>query len=74
VVSGRDGELPSYDELAAVVVGRTARLDELSGRIGVLEADNARLVAENEALRAENGWVTDAGYVISGDVGADASV
>jgi transposase len=54
VVSGRDGELPSYDELAAVVVGLTARLDELSVRIGVLEADNARLVVENEALRAEN--------------------
>lgn len=36
------------------MVGLTARLDELSGRIGVLEADNARLVAENEALRAEN--------------------
>jgi transposase len=54
VVSGPDGELPSYDELAAVVVGLTARLDELSVRIGELEADNARLVAENEALRAEN--------------------
>jgi transposase len=54
VVPGRDGELPSYDELAAVVVGLTARLDELSARIGLLEADNARLDAENEALRAEN--------------------
>jgi transposase len=54
VVSGRGGELPSYDELAAVVVGLTARLDELAGRIGGLEADNARLVAENEALCAEN--------------------
>jgi hypothetical protein len=43
VVAGRGGELASYDELAAVVVGLTARLDELSGRIGVLEADNSCL-------------------------------
>src|SRR5436853_2580467 len=51
---GRGGESPSYDELAAVVVGLTARLDELSVRVGVLEADNARLVVENTALRQEN--------------------
>lgn len=50
----RDGELGSYDELAAVVVGLTARLDEFSRRIGELEAVNAGLVAENEALRVEN--------------------
>jgi transposase len=54
VVTGRDGELPSYDELAAAVVGLTARLDELSVRTGELEADNVWLVAENEALRAQN--------------------
>lgn len=36
------------------MVGLTARLDELSARVGVLEADNTRLVAENEALRTEN--------------------
>jgi hypothetical protein len=29
VVAGRNGERPSYDELAVVVVGLTARLDEL---------------------------------------------
>ena len=50
----RGGESPSYDELAAVVVGLTARLDELSVRVGGLEADNARLVVENAALRQEN--------------------
>ena len=54
MLPGRGGESPSYDELAAVVVGLTARLDELSVRVGVLEADNARLVAENTALRQEN--------------------
>jgi transposase len=54
VVTGRDGELPSYDELAAAVVRLTARLDELAVRTGELEADNVRLVAEKEALRAEN--------------------
>jgi transposase len=54
VVPGRGGESPSYDELAAVVVGLTARLDELSVRVGGLEADNARLVVENTALRQEN--------------------
>jgi transposase len=54
VVPGRGGERPSYDELAAVVVGLTARLDDLSVRVGGLEADNARLVAENTALREEN--------------------
>jgi transposase len=54
VVPGRDGESPSYDELAAVVVALTARLDELSVRVGGLEADNARLVAENSELRQEN--------------------
>jgi regulator of replication initiation timing len=48
------GDRPSYDELAAVVVGLTARLDELAGRIGEAEADNARLVAENVGLRDEN--------------------
>jgi transposase len=32
----------------------TARLDELSVRVGGLEADNARLVVENAALRQEN--------------------
>jgi len=46
VVPGQGGERPSYDELAAVVVGLTARLEELSARIGDLEADNARLAAE----------------------------
>jgi transposase len=50
----RGGERPSYDELAVVVVGLTARLDELSVRVGGLEADNTRLVAENTALRQEN--------------------
>ena len=54
MMPGRGGESPSYDELAAVVVGLTARLDELSVRVGVLEADNARLVVENTALRQEN--------------------
>ena len=54
MVPGRGGERPSYDELAAVVVGLTARLDELAVRVGDLEADNARLVAENTALRQEN--------------------
>jgi len=54
VVPGRDGERPSYDELAAVVVGLTARLDELAVRVSGLEADNARLIAENTALRREN--------------------
>jgi transposase len=54
VVPGRGGERPSYDELAAVVVGLTARLDELSVRVSGLEADNARLVAENTVLREEN--------------------
>jgi transposase len=54
VVPGRGGERPSYDELAAVVAGLTARLDELAVRIGDLEADNARLVAENTVLREEN--------------------
>jgi transposase len=54
VVPGQGGERPSYDELAAVVVALTARLDELSVRVSDLEADNVRLVAENEALRAEN--------------------
>lgn len=54
MVSGRGGERPSYDELAAVVVGLTARLDELAVRVSDLEADNARLVAENTALRQEN--------------------
>ena len=54
MVPGRGGERPSYDELAAVVVGLTARLDELSVRVSDLEADNARLVAENTALRREN--------------------
>lgn len=29
-------------------------LEELSGRVGRLDADNARLAAENEALRAQN--------------------
>ena len=48
------GERPSYDELAAVVVGLTSRLDDLFARVGGLEADNARLVAESTALRAEN--------------------
>jgi transposase len=54
VVPGRGGERPSYDELAAVVVGLTARLDELFVRVGDLESDNARLVAENTALWEEN--------------------
>jgi transposase/regulator of replication initiation timing len=54
VALGRGGERPSYDELAAVVVGLTARLDELAVRVGDLEADNAGLVAENTALRGEN--------------------
>jgi regulator of replication initiation timing len=54
VVPGRGGERPSYDELAAVVVGLTARLDELAVRVSDLEADNARLVAENTVLRREN--------------------
>jgi transposase len=54
VVPGRGGERPSYDELAAVVVGLTARLDELSVRVGVLETENAGLVAENTALQQEN--------------------
>ena len=54
VVPGRGDERPSYDELAAVVVGLTARLDELAVRVGDLEADNARLVAENTVLRREN--------------------
>jgi transposase len=54
VVPGRGGERPSYDELAAVVVGLTARLDEIAVRVGDLETDNARLVAENTALRQEN--------------------
>jgi hypothetical protein len=54
VVPGRGGESPSYDELAAVVVGLTARLDELSARVGDLESDSTRLVAENTALREEN--------------------
>ena len=54
MVPGRDGERPSYDELAAVVVGLTARLDELAVRVSGLEADNARLIAENTALRREN--------------------
>jgi hypothetical protein len=51
VVLGRGGERPFCDELAAVVVGLTARLDELSVRVGDMEADNTRLVAENTALR-----------------------
>jgi transposase len=54
VVPGWGGERPSYDELAAVVVALTARLDELSVRVGNLESDNAMLVAENAALREEN--------------------
>jgi transposase len=54
VVPGRGGERPSYDELAVVVVGLTARLDELAVRVSDLEADNARLVSENTALRQEN--------------------
>jgi transposase len=54
VVPGQGGESPSYDELAVLVVGLTARLDELSARVGVLEADNARLVVENTELRREN--------------------
>jgi transposase len=54
VAPGRGGERPSYDELAAVVVGLTARLDELAVRVSDLEADNARLVVENTALRQEN--------------------
>ncbi len=54
MVPGRDGERPSYDELAVVVVGLTARLDALAVRVGDLEADNARLVAENTVLRQEN--------------------
>jgi regulator of replication initiation timing len=54
VVSGRGGERPSYDELAVVVVGLTARLDELAVRVSDLEADNGRLVAENTVLRQEN--------------------
>src|SRR4051812_1536353 len=53
-MTGRDGELPSYDELAAAVVGLTVRLDELSARIVELEADAVRQVTENVALRAEN--------------------
>jgi hypothetical protein len=36
VVAGRNGERPSYDELAVVVVGLTARLDELSVRVRAL--------------------------------------
>jgi transposase len=54
VVPGRGGDRPSYDELAAVVVALTARLDELAVRVSDLETDNARLVAENTALRQEN--------------------
>lgn len=54
VVAGRGGERPSYDELAAVVIGLTARLDALAVRVDDLEADNARLVAENTVLRQEN--------------------
>jgi transposase len=54
VVPGRGGERPSYDELAVMVVGLTARLDELAVRVSDLEADNARLVGENTALRQEN--------------------
>jgi DNA-binding SARP family transcriptional activator len=53
-LSGRDGGSPSYDELVATVGGLTRRLNELPGRLGLLDADNARLVAENEALRAQN--------------------
>ena len=48
------GERPSYDELSAVVVGLTARLDNLATRVGDLEAYNAGLVAENVVLREEN--------------------
>lgn len=54
MVPGRGGESPSYDELAVLVVGLTARLDELNARIAGLEAGNARLVAENAELRREN--------------------
>jgi transposase len=54
VVPGRGGESPSYDELAVLVVGLTARLDELSARVAGLEADNARLITENTELRREN--------------------
>jgi hypothetical protein len=54
VAPGRGGECPSYDELAVVVVGLTARLDELSVRVGGLEAANARLVADNTAPREGN--------------------
>lgn len=61
-MSGREGERPSYEELAAIVVGLTARLEELSVRVSDLEAENVWLAAENvvlrgekHALRAENG-------------------
>lgn len=54
MVPGPGGERPSYDELAAVVVALTTRLDELAVRVSDLETDNARLVAENTALRQEN--------------------
>jgi transposase len=37
-----------------MVVGLTARLDELSARVAGLESDNVRLVAENTELRREN--------------------
>jgi hypothetical protein len=54
VIPGQGRESPSYDELAAVVVGLTTRLDEPSVRVGGLERDNTRLVVENTALRQEN--------------------
>jgi transposase len=54
VVPGRGGESPSYDELATAVVRLTARLDELSVRVGDLEAENTALREENALLRVAN--------------------